>query len=158
MCKFSLNLIIVQVFGVLVSAVFFTSCGGDSDKKSSTKNDSVDRIENKYYDGIGVGPISDLLLNPDVDNKLVEEGKVIFNAKCTSCHKLSSEKGIGPGLAEVTTRRRPEWVMNMILNPMEMTQKDSMAKELLSIYYSQMLDNNLTVEEARSVLEFLRRY
>ena len=91
MCKFSLNLIIVQVFGVLVSAVFFTSCGGDSDKKSSTKNDSVDRIENKYYDGKGVGPISDLALNPDIDNKLVEEGKVIFNAKCTSCHKFDSK-------------------------------------------------------------------
>ena len=48
--------------------------------------------------------------------------------------------------------------MNMMLNPMEMTQKDSLAKELLAIYYSQMLDNNLTEEEARSVLEFLRKF
>ena len=87
---------------------------------------------------------------------MAEAGELVFTAKCTSCHKLNSDKAIGPGLADLTKRRRPEWIMNMMLNPMEMTQKDSMAKELLSIYYSQMLDNNLTVEEARSVLEFLR--
>lgn len=156
MGKFSLNLIKVQVFGVFVSTILCTACGGDSDKKPTGENGSVDRIENKYYDGKGVGPMSELVLDTEINNKLAGEGEVVFTAKCTSCHKLSSEKSIGPGLADITKRRRPEWIMNMMLNPMEMTQKDSLAKELLSIYYSQMLDNNLTVEEARSILEFLR--
>ena len=88
---------------------------------------------------------------------MVELGKKTFKMKCSQCHKID-KKYTGPQLLAVTKRRKPEWIMNMILNPMEMTQKDSMAKELLSIYYSQMLDNNLTIEEARSVLEFLRRH
>ena len=117
----------------------------------------MSRPENKYYDGKGVGPVKELKLADEIDESMVKTGEQLFNSKCTSCHKLSAEKGIGPGLAGITDRRRPEWVMNMLLNPMEMTQKDSLAKELLAIYYSQMLDNNLTEAEARSILEFLRK-
>jgi len=147
----------VQVFVPFVFTMLFISCGGDKSGKSDNKSSSSERKENGYYDGKGVGPVQELVLNNEVDEKMASTGEIVFVAKCTSCHKLSDEKAIGPGLADVTKRRRPEWIMNMMLNPMEMTQKDSLAKELLSIYYSQMLDNNLTVEEARSVLEFLRK-
>ena len=158
MGKFNANLIKVQVFVPFVFTMIFISCGGDKSGKPADKTSAAERRENKYYDGKGVGPVQELALNAEVDEKMANAGEIVFVAKCTSCHILSDEKAIGPGLADVTKRRRPEWIMNMMLNPMEMTQKDSMAKELLSIYYSQMLDNNLTVEEARSVLEFLRKH
>ena len=108
------------------------------------------------YTGKGIGPITELIIDSTIDDQLVNDGKVIFEAKCTMCHKSTNEKAIGPGLAGIYTRRTPEWIMNMILNPMEMTQKDSLAKDLLSVYMSQMADNNLTQAEARSVLEYLR--
>ena len=80
----------------------------------------------------------------------------LFQSKCVTCHKISEERGIGPGLKGITQRRRPEWIMNQILNPLEMTQKDSMSKELFSIYKSQMTDMDLTEGDARNVLEYFR--
>lgn len=142
---------------ILLSISFFSSCSNDRSGNSGNNHSELSRPENKYYDGKGVGPVKELKLADEIDESMVKTGEELFNSKCTSCHKLSAEKGIGPGLAGITDRRRPEWVMNMLLNPMEMTQKDSLAKELLAIYYSQMLDNNLTEAEARSILEFLRK-
>ncbi len=147
----------LQALALILSLSFVTSCSNDQSGKSSNGESNANRLENKYYDGKGVGPIQELILSEKIDEAMVKSGELLFNAKCSSCHKLSSEKGIGPGMAGITDRRRPEWIMNMMLNPMEMTQKDSLAKELLAIYYSQMLDSNLSEEEARRILEFLRK-
>ncbi|MFN4308003.1 hypothetical protein [Sulfurihydrogenibium azorense] len=46
--------------------------------------------------------------------------------------------------------------MNMILNPIEMTQKDPAAKALYETYLTQMTPQNLSEQEARAVLEYLR--
>ena len=47
--------------------------------------------------------------------------------------------------------------MNMILNPTEMTQKDPTAKELLATHLTQMTNQNVTQEDARKLLEYLRK-
>ena len=57
---------------------------------------------------------------------------------------------------EVTTRRSPEWIMNMILNPEQMVKEDPIAKQLLAEYMSPMADQNLTEEQARNILEYFR--
>ena len=119
------------------------------------KRDSLTANEKKYYAGKGVGPVSELNLDP-VDSSLAASGKIIFDLKCFSCHRVTDQKVIGPGLLGVTTRRTPEWIMNQMLNPLGMTESDSMAKELKSIYLTQMVPMGLTMEEARSVLEYLR--
>ena len=66
------------------------------------------------------------------------------------------ERYIGPALQDVTERRTPEWIMNMILNPEEMTKKDPIAKELLAEYLSPMANQSLEEEEARKILEYFR--
>ena len=54
-------------------------------------------------------------------------------------------------------RRNPAWVMNILLNPTEMLQKDPIAKALLKEYNNiQMLNQNLSQEEARAIVEYLR--
>ena len=53
-------------------------------------------------------------------------------------------------------RRTPEWVMNMILVPNKMEQQDPIAKKLVEEYKSLMLDQHLTEQQAREVLEYLR--
>ncbi len=40
----------------------------------------------------------------------------IFEKNCSICHKLTSEKLIGPGLAGVTQRRDKAWIAKFILN------------------------------------------
>lgn len=112
------------------------------------------QIEKPGADGKGIGPVKSVTLG-QIDSALAEIGKTKFEAVCTSCHKLN-EKYIGPTISGVTKRRKPEWIMNMILNPTEMLAKDSTAKKLLAEFISPMANQNLTEEEARAVLEYFR--
>ena len=83
------------------------------------------------------------------------EGKIIFNNLCSVCHKLN-QRLIGPELTGVTKRRTPEWIMNMIMNPEQMVKENTAAKKLLIEYASPMTNQNLTENETRSILEYLR--
>jgi hypothetical protein len=53
-------------------------------------------------------------------------------------------------------RRQPEWIMNMIMNPTEMTQKDKVANDLLAEYATQMADLKVPEADARKILEYFR--
>lgn len=103
----------------------------------------------------GVGPVTEVKLSADIDASMVEKGKGIFETKCSACHKWE-EKYVGPALKGVTKRREPEWILNMILNPGEMTQKNPTAKALFEEILIQMTPQNLTEQEARTVLEYFR--
>jgi mono/diheme cytochrome c family protein len=87
---------------------------------------------------------------------MADNGSKIFASKCVACHALD-KKVVGPALSGVTKRRAPEWIMNQILNPSDMTAKDPIAKDLLGRYIAQMANQNLTQNEARGVLEYFRK-
>ncbi len=103
----------------------------------------------------GIGPVKERLVIGPVDPALAATGQAIYDQKCAACHKLDV-KYVGPPLGEVTTRRTPEFVMNMILNPQEMVERHPVAKQLLAEHMTFMANQNLTVEDARAVLEYLR--
>jgi cytochrome c1 len=71
------------------------------------------------------------------------------------CHKMDTLY-VGPALGEVTARRTPAYIMNMILNPQEMVERHPIAKQLLAERMTFMANQNLTVDEARAVVEYLR--
>jgi hypothetical protein len=104
----------------------------------------------------GIGPVKELKLDP-VNLEIATAGKKLFEAKCSACHKMN-ERLAAPALKGVTTRRAPEWIMNMILNPDEMIDKDPIAQELLGEYLIKMTFQNVTQDETRSVLEYFRYY
>ncbi|WP_332369768.1 hypothetical protein [Spirosoma telluris] len=62
----------------------------------------------------------------------------------------------GPGWKGVTSRRKPEWIMNMILNVDMMLGKDAEAQKLLELCLVRMPNQNLSEAEARSMVEFMR--
>ncbi len=103
----------------------------------------------------GIGPITSITLGP-IDAQKATQGQQLFQAKCSACHKLD-ERYVGPALKGVTQRRTGEWILNMILNPVEMTQKDPTAQELLATYLTQMTFQNVSEEEAKSILEYFRQ-
>lgn len=145
------------VFAVL--AVFVSSCGSDKAKTETNKEVPKKEIksETKKVDPLkdkGIGPITNITLG-ELDQTMATEGEAIFKAKCSACHKIS-KRFIGPGMKGVTQRRTPEWIMNMILNPEEMVQKNEIAMQLLKEYNAPMANQNLTEEEARKVLEYFR--
>jgi nitrous-oxide reductase len=123
--------------------------GQTKDAPAPEKEENIQKSASK-----GIGPIKSLSLE-DIQSELAQRGKSTFEAKCSACHKLD-QRFVGPALNGVTLRRQPEWIMNMILNPTEMTQKDEGAKELLSTFATQMADMGLTEKEARDVLEYFR--
>ncbi len=102
----------------------------------------------------GVGPVSHLELGA-LDAALAQEGETLFSGTCAACHKMDA-RYVGPALGGVTKRRKPEWIMNMMLNPVEMTQKDPTAKALLGEYMTQM-SVAVTQEDARALLEYFRK-
>ena len=150
----------------LTSAIllmFFTaalhSCSGSSANSNatdstSTSNDNVP-ADNNTKD-IGIGPVKSVEIGP-IDATKADAGKQLFESKCVACHKVTDERLVGPGLKGVTTRREPEWIMNQILNPGEMTQKDPIAKGLLETYLTQMTNQNVTEDQARNILEYFRQ-
>lgn len=98
----------------------------------------------------------DVQLTNPLNAQWVTEGKSIYELKCQSCHKLSSDKVVGPGWAGVTKKRKPEWILNMIVNVDMMLEKDPEAQKLLEECLVRMPNQNLTIDEARKVLEFQR--
>ncbi|MDH5718196.1 MAG: cytochrome c [Spirochaetia bacterium] len=108
-------------------------------------------------EGIGIGPVESVELGEAIDDAKVEKGAATFKLKCTPCHKITV-KHVGPVLKDVTTRRKPEWIMNMILNPEEMIAKDPTAKKLLlENNMMKMVRTGISQDEARDILELFRK-
>jgi len=142
----------------LVVVTLFSCGGGESATEENATNEAVVEETAAPTDPMsdkGIGPISSLDITAEIDAAMATEGEGVFTAKCTACHKMG-KRYIGPDLNGVMSRRTPEWIMNMILNPEEMLAKNEIAKKLIAEYNAPMANQNLTEEEARKVLEFFR--
>ncbi|MBK8339741.1 MAG: cytochrome c [Flavobacteriales bacterium] len=98
---------------------------------------------------------ADLTLG-DIDNAMAEKGKTTYDVKCQACHSMGENRVVGPGWKGVTTRRKPEWIMNMIMNIDVMLSEDPEAQKMLEECLVRMPNQNLSHDEARQVLEFMR--
>lgn len=105
----------------------------------------------------GIGPIKNVELTHPLNEQWVTQGKGIYEVKCQSCHKLTDERLVGPGWKGVTDRRTPEWIMNFTVNVDEMIEKDTAAQKMLEECLVRMPNQNLSEQDARSVLEFMRK-
>ena len=157
----------------IVFSVLLMSCGGKEEKKKD--GFSVDRskatekpVESEPaadaepasarvdLTSKGVGPITAVTLDAEIDQALAKQGEEVYNQMCLACHRIG-KKFIGPAPNGILERRSPEWVMNMILNPEGMVKEDPLAKELLVEFNgSPMANQGLTEEQARAVLEYFR--
>lgn len=149
----------------LLAAISFAviSCGGEKAEPTTSTETVVEEVvteeapetsANDNMDNKGVGPITSIELG-EIDSELAATGKDLYKANCTACHKFG-KRYIGPGLKGVTTRRSPEWIMNMMLNPEVMVVEDPIAKALLEEYNAPMSNQQLSEDDARAILEFFR--
>ncbi|MEG9326798.1 cytochrome c [Salinimicrobium catena] len=121
-------------------------------EEAVTTTAEADAMDNK-----GIGPVKSVELG-DIDAAMATKGADLFKNMCSACHKMD-KKFIGPALADVTERRSPEWIMNMILNPEQMIKEDPIAKKLLvESNMAVMANQGLSEEEARAILEYFRQY
>ncbi len=104
----------------------------------------------------GIGVIKEVTLNTPIEQERVKRGSAIYEMKCSACHKLSDQRLVGPGWKDVTKRRKPEWIMNMVTNVEVMLDQDPEAQKLLELCLTRMPNQNVSVGDARDVLEFMR--
>lgn len=152
-------------FFILAGLAFLGACGGSetsSEEGSATEESSATASESEVIntdaksESKGIGKFTNVEVAADIDADMAAKGQAIFETKCTPCHKLTDEKLVGPGLKNITEIRTPEWIMNMITNPEEMTKKDPVAKALFEEHLMQMTFQNVSDEETRQILEYFR--
>jgi mono/diheme cytochrome c family protein len=156
----------------IILTVLLMSCGGKEEKKkdgfsvdrqktteaveSAPAADEVPASKRITLGDKGVGEIKDITLDPVIDEEMAAAGAKLFKTNCTACHKLD-KRFIGPSPQGIMERRSPEWIMNMILDPALMVAEDRCAKDLLVEFNGAAMSNqNLTVEQVRSILEYYR--
>jgi mono/diheme cytochrome c family protein len=140
------------VIGVFTASIFFFGCGG-STQNNQTATEPVKEAPSEK----GVGKFTSVELTHPLDETMIAKGQTIYNVKCAACHKLTAEKLVGPGWKGVTDRRQPEWIMNFVTNTDEMLNKDANAQALLEVCMVRMPNQNLKDDEARDIVEFMRK-
>lgn len=149
----------ILTLSIIVATAFLYSCGDDSAKKETTGEEAPASMveEAPVANDKGYGKFQHVEVSETIDEKMVATGLTVYDVKCASCHKLSGEKLVGPGWEGVTERRTPEWIMNFITNVDEMLEKDPESQAMLEICMVRMPNQNLSDEDARGVLEFMRK-
>lgn len=148
----NLNQALLLAFLVIASALAVNCGGGET---PNPQQNGASQELTKFQLEHGIGPITQEVRLGPINQQWVEKGKGIFNMKCAACHQMEG-RFVGPPLGNVTNDRSAAYIMNMILNPGEMTKKHPEAKRLLADYLSIMPFQNVTEPEARSIVEYLR--
>ncbi|MBT8228881.1 MAG: cytochrome c [Bacteroidia bacterium] len=140
-----------KLLSFLFIAALIASCGGDKGSTSDNKKPTVVKPKTDK----GIGETKSVTLNDPLDEGMIENGKAIYQLKCAACHKLSAKRVVGPGWEGLSKKRKPEWIMNMITNVDVMLDKDPTAQKLLEECLTRMPNQNVSVDEARDILEFI---
>ena len=157
----------LKLFLIGLATITIISCGGDKKTESSTESNSAEASSasaesestssGDYDPKRGLGKYDES--NVDVskfDATMAAEGKKIAEVKCTSCHKPTEEKLVGPGWKGVTTRQTAHWIMNFITNPDPMINVDPELQKQLEFCLVRMPNQGLNETEARQVVEYMR--
>ncbi len=143
-----------MLFAALIFLVF--ACGEKGEKPSDKAKKAMTEKQAPVADnGKGFGATTSVTLNNPLDPEMVKRGLAIYDMKCAACHKLKGRRIVGPSWAGLTSKRKPEWIMNMITNVEVMLDKDPTAQKLLEECLTRMPNQNVSEEDARDLLEFI---
>lgn len=147
----------IIISGMLIAGIsWLASCGSEGVKKDENSVDIQELSKNQpETHGTEVKEGEFAFTNP-LNAEWVTTGKGIYELKCQSCHRLTEEKLVGPGWKGVTKRRTPTWITNMITNVDMMLSSDAEAQKLLELCLVRMPNQNITQEDARKLIEYMR--
>jgi mono/diheme cytochrome c family protein len=144
-----------QWIGILALGAVFVAAGcGDSDAAPGADRDPEPGLTAFQLEH-GIGPITDEVVLGEPDEELAREGEELFQFNCEACHRME-QRFVGPPLGDVLDRRSPTFVLNMILNPEQMAREHPEGQKLLAEYPLIMPFQNISEDEARAILEYLR--
>jgi mono/diheme cytochrome c family protein len=140
-------------FGLVTILALAMACGGGD---TSTEGAST-----PAPGGAPAAPPTDLITADqvklgEIDPGMVAKGKELYDVKCQACHSTGTNRVVGPGWKNLLDQRKPEWIMNMIVHTDAMLETDPEAQAMLEECLVRMPNQNLSVDDARNVLEFIR--
>ncbi len=139
----------------LAVAALAVGCGGDDRPADDARAPDAGPTFTAFQLEHGVGPItSEVALGP-LDEAKAARGMELFQFNCEACHMLE-DRFVGPPLGRVLERRSPAFVMNFILNPEQMAREHPEGQALLAEYPLVMPFQNISEDEARAIVEYLR--
>ena len=150
-------LFILTLFAILASC---------APEKPKTEGESYESIHGKPEKSAveavvdptkGLGQVKNVTLNSPLGQDRVKRGLAIYEMKCQPCHRVDETRVVGPGWKDITKRRKPEWIMNMITNVDMMLDADPEAQKLLELCLMRMPNQNMSIGDARDVLEYMRQ-
>lgn len=145
-----------QPLFILAAITFLASCTPEKPKtQEATPGKSA--VEAVIDPAKGLGQVKNVMLESPLDQGRVKRGLAIYEMKCSACHKLTDQRVVGPGWKDITKKRKPEWIMNMITNVDMMLDKDPEAQKLLELCLMRMPNQNMSIGDARDVLEYMRQ-
>lgn len=147
---------------ILSMAIGLYACSGNAPKQTTPADQPATEAATTekapaYDPERGTGKFTSVTVSPTLEKALADAGSKVYDLKCASCHKLTDEKLVGPGWKGVTSRHKPEWILNFVTNTDEMIEKDPKAQAMLELCMVRMPNQNLSDEEARNVYEFMRK-
>lgn len=146
---------------ILALATFLVACAPDRPKEQANGDaqeaDGKNAVAENAQDGKGIGQVTSVTLNTPLEQERISRGKAIYEMKCQACHRLDDQRVVGPGWKDITTKRKPEWIMNMITNVDVMLDEDPEARKLLELCLMRMPNQNVSIGDARDILEYMRQ-
>ncbi|MBX2940848.1 MAG: cytochrome c [Cyclobacteriaceae bacterium] len=149
-----MRLIVIALLGFTIFSCAPDRSNQGEDQPKSTQSAVEDVINDPTK---GLGAVKSVTLHTPLEQERVERGLSIYEMKCSACHKLDDKRVVGPGWKDITKRRQPEWIMNMITNVDVMLDSDPEAQKLLELCLMRMPNQNMSIGDARDVLEFMRQ-
>ncbi|MFN8338399.1 MAG: c-type cytochrome [Saprospiraceae bacterium] len=151
--------------GAALSLMIACGSGGNkteatTDTSAATPTATTPETDPAGYDpkrGEGKFSEENVKLDASLNTSMADAGEKAAGVKCTSCHKMTEEKLVGPGWKGVTSRHTPHWIMNFITNPDPMIDKDPALQAQLELCLVRMPNQSLAEEEARNILEYMRK-
>jgi mono/diheme cytochrome c family protein len=144
------------VIPAAILAFALAACGGEDRPAAEAGGDaSPEPTFTAFELEHGVGPITAPVELGTIDPAMATRGEELFQYNCEACHMLE-DRFVGPPLGRVLERRSAAFVMNMILNPEQMAREHPEGQKLLAEYPLVMPYQNISEDEARAIVEYLR--
>ncbi len=147
-----------MALSILAAAALLAGCGGN---KTDTSSSSPSATPGEAPSG-GVAATSQYDSGPrasdgPVNEAQAEEGEKLFASKgCSACHGFGRRISC-PDLIGVPKQRTAQWMEQQILHPEIMTKQDPIAHQLMAQYALQMPNQGLTPDQAKAVIEYIKK-
>ncbi|MGZ5221144.1 MAG: c-type cytochrome [Chitinophagaceae bacterium] len=142
---------------LLISGCLFFGACNNEEKPGAENSQATEETAKDQPEAHGTEvKAGDVELTTPLNQQWVAAGKGIYELKCQACHRLTDERLVGPGWKGVTVKREPHWIINMITNVEMMLEKDPEAQKLLEQCLVRMPNQNISKDESRQIVEFMR--